>query len=348
MKHILIINMIVFVSLVSYGIMEFEIENNSPLILPTAPVFEHAKMDVSISSIESASDKSFLRKTLADKQNPKVLSYKGAHVDGTLETDVNGNLIITKRLKDLFNYFLSSYGEQSIESITESIRNHIDHNLSEPARSQALQVLKAYLSYKNALVELEVQLGVENNEILDSKDIEFFRERLAEIRAIRRDFFSDNVADAFFSDSERYDQYTLQRMEINHNKSLNHDEKYVALEQTELLLPEEARQLKDKSTKHLSLKAKQLAMLDASSEEIHNMRTKEVGIEAANRLAELDNKRDQWRQQLHHYQLEKEIINHSGLSKEDKTEAIQRLQEKMFDSNQIKRVIVLERISQNT
>jgi len=347
MKHILIFSLTILVSLIIYGILEFKTDNNKLLVLRTAPVLEHAEMGVATSSIESASDKSLLRKTLSDKQNSKVLSYKGAHADGTLETDVNGNLIITKRLKDLFNYFLSSYGERSIESIKESIRNHIDQNLSEPARSQALQVLKTYLNYKNALVELEIQLGSENTEILDSKDIEFLRERLAEIRAIRRDFFSDNVADAFFLDSERYDQYTLQRMEINHNKSLGHDEKNTALEQTELLLPEEARQLKERSTKHLSLKAKQLAMIDASSEDIHNMRTKEVGVEAANRLSELDNERAQWKQQLHHYQLEKSIISYSGLSQEDKKEAIQQLQKRMFDSNQIKRVLVLERVSQN-
>ena len=95
--------------------------------------------------------------------------------------DADGNLIITKSLKDLFDYFLSSYGESSIPSIINSIQQHIMQQLDEPARTQALQVLKAYFSYKNALLDLENATAETNKEILESKELGQFSSTAARV-----------------------------------------------------------------------------------------------------------------------------------------------------------------------
>jgi len=276
-----------------------------------------------------------------------IRSFKGAMVDGSLEVDTSGNLVITRNLKDLFDYFLSAFGQKSLDAISQATQDYIKQTLPEPARTQALLIFQTYIGYKYALAELELEVGDLSANVLASKDISELKQMLADIRRMRRDYLSDDVADAFFSDSERYDQYSLQRMEINHNPLLSQKEKNAFLIQTEQMLPESLLKLKERTTQHLSLKAKQLAMTEASTNDIHNMRITEVGIEAANRLAELDNERAQWQQRLQNYQLKQDAIKQSGLSKEDQNKAVEHLLQESFNSNEIRRIHALERLSKS-
>jgi len=279
------------------------------------------------------------------QQNSKASSFKGTDIDGRLEVDHQGNLIITKNLKDMFDYFLSSFGERSIAAILVSLKKHIHQQLEEPARSQALEILYSYFSYKNALLELEVPLDDSNTNILKSNNLSIFKERLSAINRLRQDYFNDDVSQAFFFHTQQYDQVTLRRMEINHNELLSPDEKQALLKEADQQLPEDVLRIKDSSSKHLSLKAKQMAMEDATTEEIYSMRTQEVGAEAATRLAKLDDQRAQWQLRCQDYQNEKELILQSGLSTQDQEQALQQLMESRFNKNEVRRLRALESIS---
>ncbi|MEH6348253.1 MAG: lipase secretion chaperone [Bermanella sp.] len=321
----------IIISLVSYSLME-----PSPR-LATEPT----------KGGNTQSSNIILANPLSQLQPPPVASFKGTDIDGRLAIDHLGNLIVGKNLKDMFDYFLSSFGERSIAAILVSLKNHIYQQLDEPARSQALEILYSYFSYKNALLELEAPLDEGNADILKGKKIASFKERLLAIKSLRQNHFSDDVNQAFFSHTEQYDQYTLRRMEINHNELLSVSEKQIFLLEAAQLLPEDVLKLKQASSKHLSLKAKQVAMKDATQEEIFNMRAQEVGAEAATRLSKLDHKRTQWQQRIKDYQYEQNIILQSGLSTQDQTRALQQLKENRFNKNEIRRLRALESISSN-
>ncbi len=281
------------------------------------------------------------------QSNSKASSFRGTNIDGKLEVDLQGYLIITKGLKDMFDYFLSSFGERSMAAILVSLKRHIHQQLEEPARSQALEIMHSYFSYKNALLELEVPLNESNANILKSNNLNMFKERLLAINRLRQDYFTQEQNQAFFSHTEQYDQVTLRRMEINHNELLSPDEKQALLQEADQQLPEDVLRIKDSSSKHLSLKAKQMTMKDATTEEIYNMRAQEVGAEAATRLARLDDQRTQWQQRSQDYQNEKELILQSGLSPQDQDQSLQQLLEVRFNTNEIRRLRALESISRN-
>ena len=54
---------------------------------------------------------------------------------------------------------LSAVGEEPIDTLIARIETLITAELEEPARSEALDVLKQYIGYKLALVDLETELA---------------------------------------------------------------------------------------------------------------------------------------------------------------------------------------------
>src|SRR5690606_35982898 len=82
-------------------------------------------------------------KTVPALQMPA--SLRGTEVDGVFQVDQAGNLLITEDLRRIFDYFLSSIGEESVQQSIARLRAYIGSQLEEPAASQALAILNQYL-----------------------------------------------------------------------------------------------------------------------------------------------------------------------------------------------------------
>ena len=54
-----------------------------------------------------------------------IESQLGTQIDGMLEVDRNGNLLITEQIRHLFDYFYTTVGEVSFEQASDNIRQHL-------------------------------------------------------------------------------------------------------------------------------------------------------------------------------------------------------------------------------
>ncbi len=273
-------------------------------------------------------------------------SLRGTEVDGGFRVDENGNLIVELGIKRYFDYFMATVGEESIAEITARIRNAIESQLQEPAKSQALAILQDYLSYKAALYELEQQHGEFNPASFNESQLPLLAGRLEAIFDARRAHLSDEAVDAFFAEDEAVDRYTLERLKVLHNDALSDSERAAQLAQLDEMLPETVRQQRAEATqyeRYLLAEAK-LQQQNASAAELHQLRAQEFGEEAAVRLAELDQKRAVWDRRLQQYRQEKQQLENAGLSEQDLIQQIERLRSQHFSEIETRRVKALDRI----
>jgi len=322
--------------------------NHAPLGSPIPSPYEATSGD------NKANDASSLGAQLIEEANKIDLSdsalpasLRGTEVDGGFRVDGDGNLIVEQGIKRYFDYFMATVGEESIAEITARMHNAIMTQLEEPARSQALTILEDYLSYKTALYELEQQMGEFNPGSFDDSQLILMEERLEAIFDTRRAHLSDDVVDAFFAEDEAVDRYTLNRLGVLHDKTLNDEQRKDQLAQLEETLPEDVREQRAEVTQYQRylLEEEKLEKQNASPAEIHQLRSQEFGEEAAARLAELDQKRDVWSQRLQQYRKEKAQLDNAGLSQQDLGGQVEQLRNQHFSEVEIRRVKALDRIN---
>ncbi|HET8705477.1 MAG TPA: hypothetical protein VFM46_04160, partial [Pseudomonadales bacterium] len=82
-------------------------------------------------------------------------SFRNTEPDGALRADSEGNLVIDRSVRRLFDYFLAGYGEESSAVLEARIRAYIRSHLTEPARSQANLLLDDYLALQAQLARLD-------------------------------------------------------------------------------------------------------------------------------------------------------------------------------------------------
>lgn len=252
-------------------------------------------------------------------------SLRGTAVDGAFQLDDAGNLMITQDIRRIFDYFLSTIGEEPYKRSIERLQNYISAQLQEPARSQALALLAQYLEYKRDLVQLERDLP-------QHPDLALLRQRDAAVQALRARIFSAEVHAAFFADEEALARFSLERLAILHNRSLDDEGKARAIDQLRAQMPEATReQMAAQMQIELRSQTQALQASGASAEEIRRLRLHMVGSEATHRLEQLDAQRSEWRQRLADYrQARSRIEQNQGLSTDDKAEAIEKLERERF------------------
>lgn len=264
-------------------------------------------------------------------------SFAGTEVDGQLRTNAQGELIIDGDIRRLFDYFLASLGEESLEASVARLRSHIEVQLSQPAEGQALRLLGQYLDYKRQLLILE-------KDHAQLADLNAMRERLSAVRQLRAGIFDDQVHQAFFGLDEANDSFTLERLAIRHDRTLDAAAKGAAIDRLQASLPAELLDtLASQLQTELREQTKALQANGATTGELRQLRQQLVGNAATERLEKLDQERQQWKQRLDAYLEEKALVENSrGLGETEKRAAIERLAAERFDENERKRVLVAE------
>jgi len=285
------------------------------------------------------------------KQNilPEFLqnsSLKGTTIDGLYPVDKDGNLLFSEDIKHRFEYFLSTMGEFSLAQVQQMIREDITLNLEEPARSQALQLFKDYVGYKYALADLEKSLQAPQEYELN--DIERMRYQLQQLRDKRREYFNQETVDAFFGFDEMYDDFMLSRLEIQANSQLTAAQKAEQIESLEQSLPEEVKAMREETQKvsEVFKVTEEMREQGASDSEIFELNSQEFGQEAAMRLQALDEKRQEWQNQVDMYIEEKQQLqSNDSLSDAEKTERLNNLLSS-FNENERRRLKAYELMRQ--
>lgn len=269
-------------------------------------------------------------------------SFAGTAVDGQFRLDDAGNLLISMDIRRIFDYFLSAYGEERIQTSIARLQAYIRSQLDEPAESQALALLEQYLDYKRHLIQLEKDLP-------QMASLESMRQREQAVQNLRASIFSPEAHQALFAQEEAYNQFTLQRLAIRHDQSLNEQQKAEAMDRLRATLPEDMQEmLVPQLQAELRQQTAALQAQGAAPEQIRQLRLQLVGAEATARLEALDQRRQQWQQRLDAYRQEKARIEaNSGLSEEDRQAAIASLAEERFDERERLRLDAAEQLAKS-
>lgn len=267
-------------------------------------------------------------------------SFSGTQIDGVFRVDAAGDLIVSEDIRRIFDYFLAAAGEEPLRTSVERLQAYIASQLQAPARDQAQALLDHYLDYKRELVLLERDLP-------QMADLEALRQREATVQALRARIFSNEAHQAFFAREEAYNQFTLQRLAIQHDARLDSADKAAAVDALRNNLPED---LQDSVLPQLQNELRQqTARLQAnggSPTQVRQLRQQLVGAEATQRLEALDQQRHAWAQRLNSYLTAKaEIDANPGLSASDKTAAIEQLAEERFDEHERLRLDAAEQLA---
>lgn len=246
-----------------------------------------------------------------------------------LQLDASQHLVVNEQTKNCFEYFITQYGEKSLQQIKSDFEKYIKLNYKAPALPQILELWKRYLDYR-------AQLGALQAPTEQSTNAKYYREIYEAQQNLRKTFFSAYEIEGLFGTEDTYNLYTLRRMEVLENKSLSAAEKAKQLKALFDQLPldwqenlEQINKLEDLRTLTSDLKSQ-----NASAQEIHQMRLNLVGAEATGRLETLDTQRSQWQQQVTSYLSERDSILQSSMSESAKSSAIATLRQQQFSSEQ--------------
>lgn len=266
----------------------------------------------------------------------------GLEPNGDLRTDDRGNLVPTKQLRILFDFYLANLDNEPLPQALRRIHEALSQRFAEPGLGQSIALLQRYVGYRLALDELDQQLapGVTS----DGFDLEALRQREQALEALRLSHFSQEEYTAFFEDDQRLDGYTLARLEIERNGSLSADEKRRQLMSLEQQLPEAQRQARKRATVNgeIYARAEALKAGGANADELYQLRAASLGDVAATNLAELDEQQRQWQARLSQYAQAKAQFTEAALSPADRGAAIAALRERLFTGREQLRVRALE------
>ncbi|MFZ5531472.1 MAG: lipase secretion chaperone [Pseudomonadota bacterium] len=268
-------------------------------------------------------------------------SLAGTEVDGGFEVDANGHLRITRGIRQTFDYFLSTIGEEPVGTILARIKAYIRHRLKEPAASEAERILAGYVAYKQALVALPQVTPQADG----SLNLAAIQQQMAQVQGLRNQHLSQEVIQAFFGDEDAYDRYTVNRLQVLQDKGLSDRQRAQQLAMLQQQLPpamQESLKIAN-SVQDLNALTADWKKRGGSARELRDIREALVGPEAAGRLEALDAENAEWERRLNGWLSQRDaLLATSGLSDSDKQAQVAQLRSSLFNAQEQARVQALE------
>jgi len=266
------------------------------------------------------------------EKNPfrdKARSLRGTDIDGALRLLPDGSLLIGPDLIKLFDYFFTTVGEESDETIKQRILAVIRERLNGPAAQQASALLDQYLRYRKDAESLSLPKAEEADPSA----------RLEATKKLRRKTFGEETAEKLFGDEEREGEVAIAEKKVREDQTLTEEEREKKLADLEAQLPESARVARETATLPLRGRNDVEAMRaeGATDDDVHAYRTETFGAEAADRLAALDQERAAWKARIEAFEKERAKLLET-LSEDAFPQAEQALLDKSFNPTEQRRV----------
>ncbi len=212
--------------------------------------------------------------TIKENATPKrniVKTYQGTQPDGAIHLDENGNVIIDKDMKQLFDYYLSAMGELPLDQIRKYLKKFSGEQLNP---GQLQQLLDYFDQYQNYLT----QAGSFSHSMDENLSLQ---EKMKLLSGFRTDKLGSTMANAFFADEQAYIEFVITD---NNNNELGEQQ------QGWLLAENQATEFQDVVIENHKFKNAE----NTNSSEVYQYRAEKYGQEAAIRLGQLDQHRAQW------------------------------------------------------
>jgi lipase chaperone LimK len=266
-------------------------------------------------------------------------SLEGTQIDGGLTTDTQGRFVPDQHALHLFDYFFLASGEIPDATIEATIRQYIFRRLTNQAQEEALDFLNQYITYRLAAKELYLSAGDKNE----------LAERYALIKTLRAAVFGESLSERLFSDQEKVASLSLQRLAVLSNKNLTSQKKSEQVDRIKADLPQLERDAYRRSLAPSDLRKKvnQLRKKQADSSQVWLAREQIFGPEAADRLAQLDESKQQWQNRVDQYRAQrKKILDSQTQDAEAAARQISKLQTLLFSTSELKRIRTLDSIAE--
>lgn len=256
-------------------------------------------------------------------------SQQDTEVNCQISMDGSNRLIVNEQTRNCFEYFITQYGEKSIDQIKKDFKAYIAQGHKEPALSQIYDLWDRYMKYREQLGNLQPPSD-------DKESPQYYRSIYSSTQNLRKQFFSDYEIEGLFGKENTYHEYTLKRMEVVNDKKLSESEKAKKLKALFDELPEDWKENLEQINKLEDLRklTADIKARGGSSEEIHQMRLNLVGPEATQRLENLDTQRSSWKSSVNQYLTERDSIVKSNMSDSAKQQAVQQLRNQHFKSKE--------------
>ncbi|MDN5495535.1 MAG: lipase secretion chaperone, partial [Lactococcus raffinolactis] len=265
----------------------------------------------------------------SEAQNFASKSQQDTQINCQIRADASNRLIVNEQTKDCFEYFITQYGEKTIEQIKADFLSYTKISYKEPVLSQLNNLWTRYIDYRSKLGDLPAPTA-------DKESAKYYQQILVNTQNLRKKFFSNYEIQGLFGTQDTYDQYTVDRLEIMDNQKLSTAEKAQKLKELFEQLPEDWKenlkqlnQLEDLRKLTAEIKAR-----GGSAEELRQMRTNLVGPEATQRLETLDVQRSDWKGKVNQYLAARDNILKSNLSDSAKQRAVEQLKAQQFANQQ--------------
>lgn len=266
-------------------------------------------------------------------------SLQGTEVDGEIIINDKAQLVATRGLRRFYDYFLSALGEEESETIDARVEAYILNNTPQPAANEAIKLYYQYQTYLKQVAAIQSQSNKPAN------SIEAIEKQQEQVKTVRSQLFTPKVEAAFFSTEDQLQAYNKQMLKIAQDKSLSNAEKQQAKQRYLQNLPDSLtkKQAEQQANlQQLMTRTEQMKKRGANEQQLLEMRTELVGIEAAHRLAELDKQTQDFDRRFESYQQQKRQITASNASPSEKQQQIAALEKRLFSDNEQKRLVGYE------
>lgn len=272
-------------------------------------------------------------------------SLKDSQLPSSLDIDNNGDLIVNMKVKNLFEFYLSAMGEDTLEDCIARIRHNLQGQLSFAALSQATEILEGYIQYRNHIGEIKNDFMARYPQ--GSYQIATVKEMKDVARESRSLFLSEVAINAFYQKEDEYDEVMLERVAIKSNNSLSKEEKISLL-----------NNLKDNSPQWMLEQEKQATLISTvqkqettirenggTQEDVQALRVESYGEEAAANLHKLDLSRAKWNERVEAYRNEAApALNSNQYSKQEQHQILNDLRHQYFTGPELIRIQSLDKI----
>ena len=281
---------------------------------------------------ESAQDEAL---TISVNRILATTSLADTQVPAKLNIDRQGHLIVDSNSKAILDYFLSLSGEIPEQQIRSLLQQWASDTAGETAARELTTLHDRYQHYLRAFSSGDFAATNDSN----------IRDQLQRRQRLRDDILGADHASSFFSDEDRYDQYSLQRHDILASE-LSDQEKELALTTLRQTQPEHLARQYQQQHQLRTLQKSEQALIESGGDEtdLFALHQEQFGDAAALRLQQLYRQRNNWKRKVDDYQQQRQKIQMSGLSDQDQQQQLEQLRSTLFSEAEQQRISALERI----
>ena len=264
-------------------------------------------------------------------------SLAGTTPDGAATAAADQSLVLEPTLIRLFDYWLTTVGERTLDSIRTQAGHDLDARLGPLAARQAKELFNRYVRFKTALKDQRPARPT-------GRSVDRLREGLRLMLALRATYFTDAQSQALFGPQDAEASAALARMSIEQDPALSDAQRRDKLAALDARLPASARAEREAplAVVHLEEAAQKIRAQGGSEDDVYRMRAAATSPEAANRLADVDREEAAWKARIAAYQSQRSAVLAAPGSDADRQAAVADLRRRLFTPEEQRRLAAYE------